>query len=142
MQSKAHVLTHHLCSLYASEPMRTFEVVFRLGVVRAHDGGGLAPDHDEHPHPGLGLLLQQLPEGEAARVQLRLTLQKSPVVAPESRRVMYDVRTGWETKTKIVIKSGDLQQEGGFIYLKHFANVATASPFTIKEIRFSGPVTA
>ena len=55
---------------------------------------------------------------------------------------MYDVRTGWETKTKIVIKSGDLQQEGGFISFKHFANVATASPFTIKEIRLSGPVTA
>ena len=68
--------------------MRTFEVVFRLGVVRAHDRGGLAPDHDEHPHSGLGLLLQKLPEGEAARIQLRLTLQESPVVTPERRRVL------------------------------------------------------
>ena len=52
----------------------TFEVVFRLGVVRAHDGRRLAPDHDQHPHPRLRLLLQQLPESEAGRVQLGLTL--------------------------------------------------------------------
>ena len=48
----------------------TFEVVLRLRVVRAHYGCRLAPDHDEHPHPGLGLLLQQLPESEAGRVEL------------------------------------------------------------------------
>ena len=48
----------------------TFEVVFRLRVVRAHYGRRLAPDHDQHPHPGLRLLLQQLPESEAGRVEL------------------------------------------------------------------------
>ena len=130
--------------------MRTFEIVFRLGVVRAHDGGGLAPNHDEHPHPGLGLLLQQLAEGEAASVQFRLTLQKSPVVTPERRRVLYDVRvrTGWGTEsvrqkhTKKVTKSGDLQQEGGFI---NFCGRSNTSPFQKKgnwTSRISRPVTA
>ncbi len=60
----------------------TLEVVFRLGVVRAHDGRGLPPDHDQDPHPGLGLPLQQLPQGQPGQLPLALGRQVGVVVAP------------------------------------------------------------
>ncbi len=60
----------------------TLEVVFRLGVVRAHDGRGLPPDHDQDPHPGLGLPLKQLAQGQPGQLALALGSQVGVVVAP------------------------------------------------------------
>ncbi len=66
--------------------MRTFEVVLRLRVVRAHDGRGLPPDHDQHPHAALGLPLQQLAQRQPGQVKLQLRLQQRPVVASGGRK--------------------------------------------------------
>ena len=73
----------HFSRLNFNCEQKTFEVVFRLCVVCAHDGRRLPPDHEQDPDPGLGLGLEQLSQSVAAEVEFLLGLQQGPVVASE-----------------------------------------------------------
>ena len=75
-------LFHYKVSCTAGENslLLTFEVIFRLGVVRAHDRSGLPPNHQQHPDTLFGLLPQQLAQSQIGHVDLLLRFQLHPIV--------------------------------------------------------------